>query len=77
MPAFTENYAHLQAANNLRLAIMELSKLGLTIKRFQHKNETIIEIDHNTLLTPDSSSEDWHKATVNNCRVIWQLGEVK
>lgn len=78
MPTFAENALHLQAANNIRLAVMELSKLGLIIRRMQSKAEALIEIAPNTTLTPEKSTDHWHMATVMSCKVCWSAkGEIE
>lgn len=75
MPTFTENAHHLQASNSLRLAVMELSKLGLIVRRFQSRGDPLIEIAPNEILEPESSTAHWHSVFIKNVRVCWSAAK--
>lgn len=78
MTTFIENELHLRAALNINVAAMELSKLGLIIRRMQSKAEALIEVAPNTTLTPEKSTDHWHMATVMSVRICWSAkGEIE
>jgi hypothetical protein len=71
MPTFDKNTKYIEAANNFRLALLNLSKNGLIVRRMQMKHEAIIEIEPQMIIEPKETQGSWHSAFIHGIRVIW------